>query len=62
MIGFPFIIAIFITTNKSKINTLISSQMKFTSGEQIADHLRYVLQLITEQGNYIIWKKKLKRN
>ncbi|EGR30840.1 PAS domain S-box family protein [Ichthyophthirius multifiliis] len=49
LIGLPFIVLIMITTKKSRIDTLIRSQMKFRSGEQIQGHLRYVLQLIGDQ-------------
>ncbi|EGR29894.1 PAS domain S-box family protein [Ichthyophthirius multifiliis] len=49
LIGLPFIVMIMLTTKKSRIDTLIRSQMKFRSGEQIQGHLRYVLQLIEDQ-------------
>ncbi|EGR33143.1 PAS domain S-box family protein [Ichthyophthirius multifiliis] len=49
LIGLPFIVLIMITEKKSRIDTLIRSQMKFRSGEQIQGHLRYILQLIGDQ-------------
>ncbi|KAL4452981.1 hypothetical protein ABPG73_000907 [Tetrahymena malaccensis] len=51
ILGLPFIFLIMITTRQSKIKTLIGSQMKFRSGEQIQSHLRYVLTLIQDQKN-----------
>eukprot|EP00825_Cyclidium_porcatum_P027534 TRINITY_DN29636_c0_g1_i1.p2 TRINITY_DN29636_c0_g1~~TRINITY_DN29636_c0_g1_i1.p2 ORF type:complete len:134 (+),score=26.00 TRINITY_DN29636_c0_g1_i1:124-525(+) len=49
IIGLPFIVMIMLTTKKSKIETLVRSQMKFHNGEQIQHHLRYVLELIDSQ-------------
>ncbi|CAD8148889.1 unnamed protein product [Paramecium pentaurelia] len=49
LIGVPFIISIMLLTKKSKIETLVKSQTKFRSGEQIWSHIRYVLQLIQNQ-------------
>ncbi|EAR82220.2 PAS domain S-box protein (macronuclear) [Tetrahymena thermophila SB210] len=49
ILGLPFIILIMLTKRQSKIKTLIDSQMKFKSGEQVQNHLRYVLTLIQNQ-------------
>ncbi|KAL4460692.1 hypothetical protein ABPG72_017168 [Tetrahymena utriculariae] len=51
ILGLPFIFLIMKTTRQSKIKTLIGSQMKFRSGEQIQSHLRYVLTLIQDYKN-----------
>ena len=57
LLGLPFIVVIMITTKKSRIETLVSSQIKFKNGEEIQNHLRYLLLLITNLGKK---KKKLK--
>lgn len=46
VIGLPFLFAIMVTTRKSYIDTLVTSQMKFRSGKQVRDHIRYVVELI----------------
>ncbi|KAL4460691.1 hypothetical protein ABPG72_017167 [Tetrahymena utriculariae] len=58
ILGLPFICFIMLTSKKSRIDTLISSQTKFRSGEQIQGHLRYVLELIgtqkTDRNSYML--------
>lgn len=49
LLGLPFIISIMISTKQSKIDMLLRSQNKFKSGEDINNHIRYVLQLIKNQ-------------
>ena len=49
MIGAPLIFSIMYYNKKSRINTLLLAQKKFTSGEELQSHLRYVLQLINTQ-------------
>ncbi|EGR30164.1 PAS domain S-box family protein [Ichthyophthirius multifiliis] len=49
VLGLPFISFIMLTSKKSRIDTLIRSQMKFKNGEQVQGHLRYVLSLIQDQ-------------
>lgn len=53
LIGLPFIVTIMLTTKKSRIETLVSSQAKFKSGEEIHNHLRYLLLLVNNLGNQI---------
>ncbi|EAR82219.2 PAS domain S-box protein (macronuclear) [Tetrahymena thermophila SB210] len=58
ILGLPFICFIMLTSKKSRIDTLITSQTKFRSGEQIQGHLRYVLELIgtqkTDRNSYML--------
>ncbi|KAL4452980.1 hypothetical protein ABPG73_000906 [Tetrahymena malaccensis] len=58
ILGLPFICFIMLTQKKSRIDTLITSQTKFRSGEQIQGHLRYVLELIgtqkTDRNSYML--------
>lgn len=49
MVGVPLIFFIMHYNKKSRINTLLLAQKKFTSGEELQSHLRYVLQLINTQ-------------
>lgn len=51
IIGLPFLVMIMLSTKKSRIDTLLRSQVKFRSGEQIQGHLRYVLLLMKNQDN-----------
>lgn len=51
MFGIPLIFFILSYRKKSRINTLLLAQKKFTSGEELQSHLRYVLQLINTQDN-----------
>ncbi|CAD8148074.1 unnamed protein product [Paramecium pentaurelia] len=48
VIGLPFIVSIMLTTKKSKVDTLVRAQNKFSSGEDVWIHIRYVLQLISQ--------------
>ncbi|KRX00216.1 hypothetical protein PPERSA_10715 [Pseudocohnilembus persalinus] len=46
LVGLPFLIFIMVSSRKSNIENLIKSQVKFKSGEEVQNHIRYVLELI----------------
>lgn len=49
--GLPFIGVIIIFDQKSNINKLFSSNLKFKSGEELDTHLTYVLQLLQNRDS-----------
>jgi hypothetical protein len=48
LMGLPFIAFIMFSAKRSHINKLLKSQVKFRSGGEVLDHIRYVLQLIDD--------------
>lgn len=42
-LGIPFIASIMISAKRSRINRLLKSQVKFRSGDEVLDTIRYVL-------------------
>ena len=49
IIGLPFIISIILLDKKTKIDNLIMKQ--FRNGEEVDDHIKYILYLIDKYNN-----------
>lgn len=47
--GLPFLFIIILFQRKSNIGKLFSSNLKFRNGDELENHITYVLQLIENQ-------------